>query len=136
VFIGLSQIAQACFRRAGSCRGEDGLILRIRIGSLGIIVQILKEPLAADQDASGNIELGESVLLGIALGLDAFGVGLGMSMTGLSPWMVPIVAFSSSAFVFSGVILGFRVRQWRAQGRWQSLPATILVLLGLLRLIR
>ncbi len=111
----------------------ENRIFHFRVKSLGIIIQILKEPLSADQDSSGVIDPGESVLLGIALGLDAFAAGFGAVLSGFSLLIIPLVAAACPAFLMLGGRLG---RVWHANGtlrKCYALPGLILVAIGLLK---
>jgi len=96
VGVGLWQLAQGLLERAGA-RGDSPdprVLVRLRIRSLGLVVQILRDPCGADLDGSGSIDGGESILLGVVLGLDAVGAGFGAAMTGCSYWLAPVAALS------------------------------------------
>ena len=55
-------------------------IYKLRVRPLGLVISILKEPLHADLDRSGSIDLKEATLLGVALALNcvAGGVAVGL----------------------------------------------------------
>jgi putative Mn2+ efflux pump MntP len=111
----------------------DERILSFRVRPLGIMIHILREPLSADQDSSGVIDSRESVLLGLALGLDAFAAGFGASLSGFSWLIVPLVAAACPAFLMLGCHLG---RAFRANGtlrKCYALPGATLVTIGLLK---
>jgi putative sporulation protein YtaF len=100
----------------------------------GLVVQILKTPMAADMDASGTISGYEAVLLGAALSLDAFAAGLGAAFMGMSPLVVALViSLMSAACLRLGMWFGFMNAE-RAQFRWMGyVPGIFFIVLGLLR---
>lgn len=55
-------------------------IVKLEFKLLGVIIQVLKAPEHADLDGSGVISPNESILLGIALSLDAFASGLALGL--------------------------------------------------------
>ena len=59
---------------------QPAVVLRFKV--FGLIFQILREPQLADRDDSGVLSYQEAVLLGFALALDAFGAGIGLSLSG------------------------------------------------------
>lgn len=68
---------------------------------------VLTRPKEADLDKSGIISINESILLGFALALDAFGAGIGAAMLGYSPLITALLtAGMSGLFLFSGIMFG------------------------------
>ncbi|MGA9174075.1 MAG: sporulation membrane protein YtaF [Thermoactinomyces sp.] len=106
----------------------------IKIRQLGLVVQILKTPLAADLDNSGSISSSEALLLGVALSLDAFGAGLGVALVGFSPFPVAaVIMLMSALFLRLGIWLGFSYSGRFNQRFMAYAPGVILIVLGLLR---
>ena len=114
-------------------RAED-MILNLHLQPFGLVVQILREPLTADLDCSGVISGWEALLLGVALALDAMGVGIAAALVGF-----PLVATCVSVMVVSflalsgGLLIG---RGWAGQTAtgsmiWRYLPSSVLILMGL-----
>ena len=71
-------------------------------------------PLSAriDLDQSGTISAREALILGIALSMDAFGAGIGISMIGYSPFPLAIfIALMSGLFLYSGLKMGLFLSQ-------------------------
>lgn len=101
-------------------------------GAFAVIARILKEPLAADTDSSGVIDARESVLLGIALGMDAFAAGFGVSLTGFSWLIIPLVALSCPGCVLLGTLVGRILRPGAALRKCYALPGLALIAAGLL----
>lgn len=110
------------------------ILTAFRLPYLGIMIQILQDPMQADADASSSIEAREALLLGLALGMDAFGAGFGAAVAGFSYFMVPLVAAASVLFLVLGCTLGhWRVLQSAGQN-FVFLPGMLLMGLGLLQL--
>jgi len=118
-----------------SCSIKSGISANQRTINFGLIIGILKEPLSADQDRSGTIDGRESVLLGIALGLDAFGVGLAASMTGFSLMAIPLVALSCPLFVMVGTVVSRRMKLATKSKSYNLLPGIVLTLIGVLKFL-
>ncbi|NMB12881.1 MAG: sporulation membrane protein YtaF [Firmicutes bacterium] len=118
---------------AQESKGED-MILKVRLQPFGLVIQVLKEPLIADLDCSGMISGREAVLLGIALALDATGVGLAAAMAGfpLLTTSISIVLVSFLA-LSTGLLIGCR---WARAARLSRnllgrLPGGVLIAIGL-----
>lgn len=115
--IGVSMIVKPLIKKhsdKSDSENEDEFktLARIFIRSLGITIQILKNPQVGDLDRSGVIDTKESLLLGLALSIDAIGVGIGSALSGLSSWQIPLVIglcqlFFLSAGLFAGKHLSF-----------------------------
>lgn len=111
----------------------DTPLLHWALPGLGVVIQVLRHPASADADRSGAIEGGESLLLGTALGLDAFAAGFGAAMSGFPFWIVPTVGAASVAFIFCGWWLGARgSARWAGAGASRT-PGLLLIAVGLLR---
>lgn len=111
-------------------------VWRLRLGSVGIVVEILREPAAADLDRSGHINPQEALLLGVALALDSTAAGLGAAMTGFSPLGLPVAAACATfALLTAGSRLARRL-PLRLHGRWAALHGVVLALVGLYRMLR
>ncbi len=111
-------------------------VFRIQIKALGLVIQILKTPIVADQDRSGTISPSEAVLLGTALSLDAFGAGLGASLLGYAPVLtVLLIAGMGGLLLLLGMKAGFRFSRLPWMGSFSFFPGILLMTIGLLRLI-
>lgn len=107
-------------------------LFRIQIKPLGLVVQILRQPVKADLDHSGIISPKEAIFLGLALAMDALGAGIGAAMAGFS---ILITLFVVGMVKFCLVSFGgFVGRRFCASwlGNWASfIPGIVLILLGL-----
>ena len=117
--------------------GQIETILKLKIKSLGLVVQVLREPTAADIDRSGIISKQEAVLLGLALALDALSAGFGAAMTGFNYLLTPIcVGVVKFTFLALGGYCGRRYAVNWLGDRAASLPGWVLIFLGVLRVIK
>ncbi|MBA4496463.1 sporulation membrane protein YtaF [Paenactinomyces guangxiensis] len=116
-------------------KGTNGIkVWTFELKTIGLVIQILKTPMAADMDRSGSISPIEAVLLGAALSLDAFGAGLAAVMIGLPPASVALlIAGMSALFLRLGMWMGFRCVNKIRSPILHYLPGIFLVLLGLMR---
>lgn len=101
-----------------------------------LIIKVLKKSAEADIDRNGEISFQEGWLLGIVLGIDAFGVGLGAALLGYSPILTGIlIAILSALFVFLGMRSGFYLARWRWTQKMSFLPPALLVGIGVFYII-
>ncbi|MFP4017089.1 MAG: manganese efflux pump [Halanaerobiales bacterium] len=101
-----------------------------KIKSLGIIINILREPVSADFDKSGSINYTEAGFLGLALALDALGAGLGAGLTGYSGFWIPFLIGSINIlFVGSGFLLGHKIGNFLPD-YFEYIPGLIIISLG------
>jgi putative sporulation protein YtaF len=116
--------------------GNEKKIMHIEIKRLGLVIQILKTPSAADIDKSGNISAAEAALLGLALSLDAFGAGIGAALIGFPPVVTAaVIALASGTFIAAGLKIGFLYSDLRWIRKLSLLPGCILILMGILKLM-
>lgn len=121
----------------GANAGLQEPILRLKIKSLGLVIQILREPTVADLDKSGLISAREAVALGLALAMDALGAGFGAAMTGFRPTLTPlIVGIVKFALVNLGLFTGHRYAVKWVGNRAAVLPGWVLIFLGIARVIK
>ncbi|MFF2483945.1 MntP/YtaF family protein [Paenibacillus sp. NPDC058071] len=112
------------------------LVMIVELKRLGLVIQILRTPQAADVDKSGTISSSEAVMLGVALSLDAFGAGFGAAMIGLPALATAIaIAASSALFLLGGIGFGFRFSNWKGMQALSVLPGVLLIIIGLLKLL-
>lgn len=140
--IGFSMIIKGVVKiRGGDKKSKDAgdrTIFKWIVKSLGITVQILRNPDAGDIDRSGTIDMKEAVLLGSALSIDALGVGLGSALSGLSGWYIPLViGFCQLLFLSAGLFSGAHIALLkRLDEKYTSMiPGFFLLALSVLRLI-
>lgn len=111
---------------------HEKIIVNFEIKSLGLVINILRKPMAADIDKSGTITGIEAFLLGFALSLDAFGAGIGAAMLGYSPYYLAVsVAVMSSLFVFAGMRIGDVFSNVSWMQRCSFIPGLLLIIIGI-----
>lgn len=117
-------------------RTQKKELLYLEIKRLGLVIQILRNPTAADVDRSGNISLYEACFLGLALSLDAFGAGIGAAFIGFTPWVTAgTIACFSGTFLTIGLQIGLRYANLRWIQKLSVLPGCVLIVIGLLKLL-
>lgn len=105
-----------------------------RPGRLGLIIKILRTPMAADMNSSGDISGIEALMLGIALSLDAFGAGVSAALLGYPPWLSAVlIGVMAGLILYLGVRFGNLFSDWSWMSRIEFAPGVILVLLGLMK---
>ncbi|MDQ8738272.1 MntP/YtaF family protein [Paenibacillus sp. LHD-38] len=126
----------------GSARTHAGeiasaaLVVMVELKRLGLVIQILRTPQAADVDKSGTISASEAVMLGVALSLDAFGAGLGAALIGLPSLLTALmIAAASAIFLVGGIRFGFRFSSWRGMQTLSLLPGILLIMMGIMKLL-
>lgn len=111
-------------------------IKMISIKAFGIVINIIRDPSSGDRDHSGVIELKEATYIGIALAMDAFTIGLAISIV-----KVHMLLFITSIFIINilffkiGELIGKKMGRITSDHVLKYISATILICLGLLRLI-
>lgn len=115
---------------------NTALIVMVELKRLGLVIQILRTPQAADVDKSGTISASEAVMLGVALSLDAFGAGLGAAMIGLPALLTSLtIAAASALFLMGGIHFGFRFSTWKGMQTLSFLPGILLIMMGIMKLL-
>lgn len=110
-------------------------VWRVKLGSVGILIEILREPGAADLDHSGHITPMEAVFLGVALALDSTAAGLGAAMAGFSPLGLPMAATAATLGLLYAGSRWARVLPIRLEGRWAAIHGVVLLVVGLYRMM-
>jgi putative Mn2+ efflux pump MntP len=112
------------------------LVVMVELKRLGLVIQILRTPQAADVDKSGTISASEAIMLGVALSLDAFGAGLGAAMIGLPSLITALtIAAASAIFLVGGIRFGFRFSAWKGMQTLSLLPGILLIMIGIMKLL-
>lgn len=115
--------------------GEQRTVLKIHIRSMGLVIQILKEPARADLDRSGVISGREALLLGLALAMDAFAAGFAVSILGFSLVLTAlVVGIGHLALTYLGLIIGRGMGTLSFGRQFSALPGCLLIALGLFKL--
>lgn len=106
------------------------------IDFLGITIQIIRDPISSDLDASQKIDWKEALYLGIALSIDSFGVGICGSIIGYRSFLFPIlVACFQLFFLTMGRFFGKKISSisFIPENIWSVLSGTLLICIGISR---
>lgn len=100
------------------------------------LIKILKKPMEADIDHSGKINGIEPFLIGIALSLDSFGAGIGVSMLGASPFITSLLVMAiTSLFLIIGVYVGKTFANISGIKKVSILPGFLLIIIGIWKMV-
>lgn len=114
---------------------EPSTVMQIRIRSMGLMIQVLREPHRADLDHSGVISSREALLLGCALAMDAFAAGFAVSMLGFSPLLTAlVVGVGHFVLTYLGLLAGQGFGTTWIGRQLSALPGCILIALGLFKI--
>lgn len=105
----------------------------LTLSFLGIILHVIRDSRTADMDRSSVIDSREATVLGFALALDAFGVGLGASLAGFRALEMTLLAgLSCPLSLAAGVVAGNKMPM---SSSLKLLPSWTLIAIGLLRFL-
>lgn len=129
LWICLRAMLQPAHAGAPSPHREISQVLRVHIRSLGLIIQILREPGQADLNRSGSLDWKEAILLGLALALNVLAGGLGIGMVGFPP-VATALAVTGGSFLslLGGWHLGRRAAGGGTLGQRAELLAGLLLI--------
>ncbi|MFD0586443.1 manganese efflux pump [Paenibacillus sp. GCM10027627] len=133
---GSAHPANSSSATASSTKSEAAQLIKLELKSLGLVIQILRTPQAADVDRSGIISASEAVMLGIALSLDSLGAGLGAALLGLPALLTAfVIAAASAIFLVGGTRLGLRFAANKGMHALSYLPGILLIMMGIMKLL-
>ncbi|MGI5876530.1 MAG: sporulation membrane protein YtaF [Dethiobacteria bacterium] len=130
ILIGLWQLVEGLKKYKNS-----PILLRINLKMFGLVLQVIREPENADIDRSGDINLREALLLGIALNLDAIGAGFGAGLAGFSLLLIPIVTLALFFALFTGLLIGEKYATGLLGEKGYIIPGFILIAVGLINIL-
>lgn len=134
IAIGAFVLLQFFTSRKDSVVDEEKILFNFEIESIGLVINILRRPMAADFDRSGTITGVEAIMLGLALSLDAFGAGIGAALLGYSPLLLAFsVMMMSIVFLSAGLRIGKSCAHMGWVKKVSFLPGVLLILIGVLR---
>lgn len=115
-------------------RNEKNLV-NIKLSKLEITVNISTDNEVINEDISENINLKESICLGIALSLDSLGVGFGSAIGNVNYLQVVIFVFILNLLSIPlGTNLGKKFKSYVKNLKTFWISGSILIILGILKL--
>lgn len=128
--------APAKKKRPETC-GEPCTVFHLMSRSLGITIQIIRNPPCCDFDKSKSVDALEALYLGFSLSIDSFGVGISSAVSGLNTMAVPAAAaLFQLAFLTVGTQLGKKISLFSKldSSVWMLLSGVLLICIAALRL--
>ena len=116
---------------------KKGKLFEIALKSLGITIQVIRNPDNGDIDSSGIIDTREALLLGFALSVDAIGVGIGSALAGISSLLIPLAAgVFQMLLLHAGTCLGKRFGESSGLNKkmLSVVPGILLITMALIRI--
>jgi putative sporulation protein YtaF len=117
---------------------EPKMIFHFSIKSLGLTLQIIRNPLLSDIDNSHSISSFEAIFLGLALSIDSISVGIGYSLIGSVNILTPVfVGLFQFVFFYLGEVVGNRVTRLKNinMDYLQLISVAVMFVLLILRVI-
>ena len=99
------------------------------------LVDLLEHPEDVDTDLSGSIGVGEALVLGFALGLDALSMSFGAALSGSGPYLLPLLVGVIGPLFLSVGLLAGRQLKLHPSAPVPYLAGSVLVLVGLWRML-
>ncbi|HHY72821.1 MAG TPA: sporulation membrane protein YtaF [Bacillus bacterium] len=135
IAIGIWLLVQFFTAGKKGAKQDKEILVDFEIKSLGIIIKVLKKPMVADLDQSGNIRGIEAFILGFALSLDSFGAGIGAALIDLPPILSALfIASASALLLIAGIKMGELFRNVKWIQKITFLPGVLLILIGFLKM--
>lgn len=116
---------------------EKDTLLKIAVKSLGITIQVIRNPEEGDIDHSGKIDIREALLLGLALSVDAIGVGIGSALAGIGSLWIPLSAgIFQLLFLYAGMRLGSKLGKSKKLNKkvLSIIPGILLITLAFIKI--
>lgn len=113
-------------------------IYKFFIKSLGITIQIIKNPINSDLDNSKKIEAREALYLGLALSLDSLCIGIGNSVMGNASFIFPfLVATFQFIFLTIGLLFGKKINSIAniPDNIWSIISGLLLIFISIFKLM-
>lgn len=113
-------------------------IYKFFIRSLGITIQIIKNPINSDLNNSKKIEAKEALYLGLALSLDSLCIGIGNGIIGATSFIFPLlVATFQLIFLSIGLLFGKKINSITniPDNIWSIISGLLLIFISIFKLI-
>jgi len=143
IFMGVWIIISAVLKRENGHASQEfpdtvsKTLFEFAIKSLGITIQVIKNPSRGDIDKSGTIDTVESLMLGLALSVDAIGVGIGSALAEFYSMIIPVsIGLFQILFIYLGTYLGEKLTYTAKINKkvLAVLPGILLIFLAIIRI--
>lgn len=138
ISMGIWVIYQSVFSSTEKKRIDSSpKIHQIFFKSLGITIQIIRDPITSDFDQSHLIDAKEALYLAFALSIDSICVGIGSSFIGANSLLFPfLVSIFQLLFLSLGGKIGEKVSTscHLPENIWSILSGSLLIFIGFSRL--
>lgn len=115
---------------------EEVTIKRLKIKSLNIIIDIIRESSSGDIDNSGQIDIKEAIYIGIALSLDALTIGLSLAAYRINIFSFMIISGALNlTFITIGQLIGQYLGKITSENNLKLVSGFIIIILGLTKLV-
>lgn len=115
---------------------EEVTIKRLKIKSLNIIIDIIREPLSGDIDNSGQIDIKEAIYIGATLSLDALTIGLSLAAYEINIFSFIITSgILNITFIVIGQLIGRYLGKLASENKLKLMSSAIIIILGLTKLV-
>ncbi len=134
LFLGIWMILPSFKMKKKEVIKKEEKMYQFFICFLGITIQIIRNPSSSDLDHSNQIDSKEAIYLGIALSLDAVGIGIGSSMIGFSSFLFPLlVALFQLLFLSLGSYIGRKVQKsfFLPDNIWSIFSGILLIIIAI-----
>lgn len=111
-FLGAFIVYQAVHKnkKYTKCIKKDKKTWNVVLKSFGVTIKIIRDPSFCDFDHSSDIDIKESIYLGVALSIDSFGAGISSAVSGVNSLLVLLmVGGCQLLFISLGLFLGGRL---------------------------
>ncbi|WP_416199045.1 MAG: sporulation membrane protein YtaF [Sporanaerobacter sp.] len=134
LFIGIYFLVEGLINFFAKKSKESKKKFEIKFSNVKIIIDVVVDCTKADMNKSGDIDLKEAFYLGMALSLDALGIGFGSALGNINYIQVLVLSFVfNMAIILIGLFLGEKfVSKSKMEFSWIS--GLILILLALCKL--
>lgn len=105
------------------------------IRSLGLTIQIIRDPISSDMDGSHSIDSKEVAYLGFALSIDSACIGIGSSMLGVASFFPLLASLFQLFFLLFGLWFGKKVAicSHIPENIGNRIAGILLILIGIVR---
>ncbi|SHI15364.1 sporulation membrane protein YtaF [Sporanaerobacter acetigenes] len=134
LFIGIYFLVEGLINFFANKSKESKKKFEIKFSNVKIIIDVVVDCTKADMNQSGDIDLKEAFYLGMALSLDALGIGFGSALGNINYIQVLVLSFIfNMAIILIGLFLGEKIVS-KSKMEFSWISGLILIFLALCKL--